>query len=162
MCIRDRTGSTGSQGTQGRQGRQGTQGPGGPSSTVNAASSSGTTLHPVLVDALGSNQTAVSNTTFNFNASTGAVSATKFIGSGIELTNVQAANSYYYFGINKNKNDVTNYGKLSFTEINDSTSVDYSEKNDFLRESQPILQDFIAPGGIEASIDSSGHLVLEL
>ena len=119
-------------------------------------------MHPVLVTALGSNQTARSNTTFNFNAATGAISATKFIGNGQDLTNVAAANSYYYFGINKNKNDVANYGKLSFTEVDSSTSVDYSEKNDFLRESQPILQDFIAPGGATASIDSSGHLVLNL
>ena len=115
-----------------------------------------------MVDSLGSNQTAVSNTTFNFNASTGAVSATKFIGNGQELTNVTAATSYYYFGINKNKNDVSNYGKLSFTEVDSSTSVDYSEKNDFIRDSQPILKDFVAPGGITASIDSSGHLVLNL
>ena len=156
-------GTTGSQGTQGRQGRQGTQGPGGPSTTINAASnSSDTSLHPVLVTSLGSNQTARSNTTFNFNASTGAISATKFIGNGQELTNVTAATSYYYFGINKNKNDVSNYGKLSFTEVDSSTSVDYSEKNDFIRDSQPILQDFVAPGGITASIDSSGHLVLNL
>ena len=62
----------------------------------------------------------------------------------------------------QNKYDVENYGKLAFTEISDTDSVDYSEKNDFIRESQPILQDFIAPGGISASIDSSGHLVLEL
>ena len=101
-------------------------------------------MHPVLVTSLGSNQTARSNTTFNFNAATGAISATKFIGNGQELTNVTAATSYYYFGINKNKNDVSNYGKLSFTEVDSSTSVDYSEKNDFIRDSQPILQDFVA------------------
>tara|TARA_Y100000996_G_scaffold335955_1_gene272476 strand:- start:136 stop:1278 length:1143 start_codon:yes stop_codon:yes gene_type:complete len=161
-------GSQGRQGTQGRQGRQGTtgsqgtQGPGGPSTTINAASSTGTTLHPVLVDALGSNHTALSNTNFNFNASTGRITANSFQGDGSGITGVSAANSYYYFGINKNKNDVTNYGKLSFTEVNGTTSVDYSEKNDFIREEQPILQDFIAPGGVTASISATGHLVLSL
>ena len=161
-------GNTGAQGTQGRQGRQGTtgsqgtQGPGGPSTTINAASSTGTTLHPVLVDALGSNHTALSNTNFNFNASTGRITANSFQGDGSGITGVSAANSYYYFGINKNKNDVTNYGKLSFTEVNGTTSVDYSEKNDFIREEQPILQDFIAPGGVTASISATGHLVLSL
>ena len=125
-------------------------------------SSTGTTLHPVLVDALGSNHTAVSNTNFNFNASTGRITANSFQGDGSGITGVSAANSYYYFGINKNKNDVANYGKLSFTEVNGSTSVDYSEKNDFIREDQPILQDFIAPGGITASISATGHLVLQL
>jgi hypothetical protein len=69
----------GAQGAQGSQGLQGLQGATGPSTTIFATDDTSTaTLYPVMVGALGSNQTAKGRSTaqaFVFNASTNILSA---------------------------------------------------------------------------------------
>jgi hypothetical protein len=77
---------SGSQGLQGLQATQGLQGATGPSTVINAVDDTSTaTLYPVMVGALGSNQTAKARSTaqaFVFNASTNILTAANFTASG--------------------------------------------------------------------------------
>ena len=81
-------------------------------------------------------------------------------GSGVAWVNNSGTAAYYYLAINTDKSDLEDYGQLTMTEVDGSSSFTANETNETIRKA-PILADvFTLTGSLTMSINSTGHLVV--